>query len=137
MLKVSFNANACDKNTKRIMEQIYEPLSQIANALFDDYGGPMENLWIDVELVPYYAERRKPWPFRLQKRVSGSCQLTGIKHPDEYNVGHYSVSPDFPLLLSLPHDQLVPYILGLLLNSFDSLKEKKSLKGFDVEAFKR
>jgi hypothetical protein len=56
--------------------------------------------------------------------------------PDKYNVGHYSVGPDFSRLLSLPEDQVVPYVLDLLLASFDELGGKKNLKGFDIAAFK-
>jgi hypothetical protein len=59
----------------------FTPLSNALRPWFDevsrtlsgrDYGGPMENLWIEVEVHEYGMNipDRPPWPFRFQKRVS-------------------------------------------------------------------
>ncbi len=97
----------------------------------------MDHLWVGIELLPTYSVRRTPWQFRFQKRVSGRSPPPGLpSKPDSYNVGHYSVRPDFGRLLSLPEDQVVPYVLDLLLESFDELGTKPRLKGFDIASFK-
>ena len=138
MLNVRLGVPSVWKSWEPIARQLHEPLRRMSEALQGEYGGPMENLWIVVELSPGEMKRRRPWAFRLQKRVSGRWdQCKYLVAPDSYNVGHYSVCPDFELLMSMPEDRVVPYILGLLLDSLESLRGLKRLKGFDLDGFRQ
>ena len=77
------------------------------------------------------------YPFRFQKRVSGHSRLGLPAIPDRFNVGHYSVTPDFQVISSLPNEQLVPYVLSLLYNSTSVLLEKQNkLGGFNALLFR-
>jgi len=114
-----------------------EPLKQLSDLLSGDFGGAMEHLWIDFELNEAHAERRPPFPFRFQKRVSGRSSLVGLPIPDSFNVGHYSVRPDFHRVRTLPPDALVGYAFALLFRSTEALVGKqKKLAGFDALAFR-
>ncbi len=136
-MKLGLHANAADKSTWDISGTLLESFGKIENDLSKDYGGIMEHLWIDFELIRHWAERRPPYKFRFQKRVSGKGHLTGIDHPDQYNVGHYSVCPDFDLLLNLPSEKVAAYALHLIYDStLVLLEKKKRLGGFDAERFR-
>jgi len=37
--------------------------------LSGEYGGPMEHVWIALELCTNDADVRPPFPYRLQKRI--------------------------------------------------------------------
>jgi hypothetical protein len=91
-----------DEETRRIGVVLQKPFDLISCEVSNDYGGSIEHLWIDFELIRHWTKRRPPFAFRYQKRVSGDDKLTGIRHPDQHNVGHYSVRPDFDVLLGLP-----------------------------------
>lgn len=136
-MKLSLYANAVDSSTWDISKILHEPFNQIENDLSGDYGGIMEHLWITFELIQHYAELRPPHKFRFQKRVSGKGNLTGIDYPDQHNVGHYSVRPDFQLLLIMPEDKVAACALRLIYDSTSVLLEKKKkLGGFDAERFR-
>src|SRR4051812_31312544 len=60
-----------------------------------DYGGPMENLWIEVEVHEYSMNvpDKPPWSFRFQKLV-GPRPFDGLgPFKPSRNVGHYGVRP--------------------------------------------
>lgn len=127
----------CDLNTEKIADALQEPFDIIGKELSKDYGGIMEHLWIDFELIERHAELRPPWSFRFQGKVSGRDKLTGLTNPDQYNVGHYSVRPDFKALAKIPLDSVVGYVLSLIYESTIMLKDKqKKLKGFDADRFR-
>lgn len=136
-MKVAFHSNMYDPYTERIAKLLHAPLKQLGNAMSGDYGGPMEHLWVDIELIPARADVRAPYAFRLQKRVSGKSRLIGLDSPDKFNVGHYSVRPDFHHLLSLPDGKVLPYILQLIESSLANLETTRRLSGFDVSGFKK
>lgn len=129
-LKVLFNANIVDNNTKRIPDIIRKHLKNLEIALYNDYGGAMENLWIDLELI----EDSTPWSFRFQKRVDNPSSYTDFY---SYNVGHYSVKPDFEKLKNLSSEESIcSYIIELLYDSTQILVDKqKKLNGFDATRF--
>jgi len=137
-MEVSLNANASDSETGRIREVLYEVFQTIGKDLSKDYGGTIQHLWIDFELIQSWAERRSPFPFRFQKKVGGSvCRLTGLQAPLCENVGHYSVRPDFQKLLRLPLESVPNYALSLIYGSTSVLTEKqKKLGGFDASRFR-
>jgi hypothetical protein len=137
-MKVGLHANMCDSTTTRIADALHAPFKAISERLSQDYGGTMEHLWIDFELIQSHAERRSPFPFRFQKRVGGStCKLTGLPTPLCENVGHYSVRPDFQELRSVPQESIVSYVLSLIYASTSVLIEKqKKLGGFDADTFR-
>ena len=137
-MKVALNANICDLATQGIAKVLHEAFAPIEKDLHNDYGGTMQHLWIDFELVESHAERQKPFPFRFQKKVGGGIfKLTGTRTPVYENVGHYSVRPDFQRLLSLPLDSVAAYALNLVYASTSVLLEKqKRLGGFDARKFR-
>jgi hypothetical protein len=138
-MKVGLNANMCDWTTRRIAEALHAPFDAISKDLSNDYGGTMEHLWIDFELIEAHAQRHLSWPFRFRKKVGGSSpdKLTGLPRGVHRNVGHYSVRPDFQELRSVPADSVVSYVLGLIYASTSILIEKqKKLGGLDAQAFR-
>jgi hypothetical protein len=137
-MKLSLLANMCDQATGKIADTLHHPFKAIGAALSRDYGGSIKHLWIDFELIRSHCELRPPRAFRLQKKVGGGCcHLTGLQTSVSENVGHYSVRPDFDILLSLPLDAVVSYALSLIYDSTVVLIAKqKKLGGFDATAFR-
>jgi hypothetical protein len=137
-MEVGLHANKCDQSTKKIADALRQPFKLIGPALKGDYGGTIEHLWIDFELIRSHSEMSPPWSFRFQKKVGGGrCPLTGLDTPIYRNVGHYGVHPDFDTLLSLEPDSVVPYVLSLIYDSTEVLIEKqKKLGGFNADAFR-
>ena len=134
-MQVSLYAPFCDVQTERIAQALVLPFDAISKDLSNDYGGLMEHLWIDVDLL----DERGPYPFRFQKKVGGSSRspITGLPRGVHHNVGHYSVKPDIAELLYIPEDSVVDYVLQLLYRSTSVLIEKKKrLGGFDAERFR-
>jgi len=137
-MEVSLNANMVDQATQKmggILRAAFKPISEDVSK---DYGGAIQHLWIDFELIQSHGERRPPFPFRFQKKVGGSVfKLTGLPTPVSHNVGHYSVRPDFQKLLALPLESVPSYALSLIYSSTSVLLEKqKKLGGFDAPRFR-
>ena len=130
-LKVEFHANIVDKNTAKVSDIIRKHFDDIEKSLNKDYGGNMEHLWIDLELV----KSRKPFPFRFQKRVDISTSFTELY---SYNVGHYSIEPDYEKLKSLlSEEEICTYIFELWYESTQILVDmQKKLDGFDATQFR-
>ena len=137
-MEVGLHANMCDWTTKRIADVLHAPFKAISKDLSKDYGGTMEHLWIDFELIEAQAQHRPPYSFRFQKKVGGSTdRITGLPRPVRQNVGHYSVRPDYQELRSVPLESIVSYVLSLIYASTSVLIEKqKKLGGFDAERFR-
>ena len=136
-MELSLHPNICDSDTVKFSEVLLEPFEALSKELSNDYGGTIEHLWIDLELSKFGIESRPPRAFRFQKRVSGNSNLTGIKQPDKFNVGHYSVRPDFEFLDKLSADESIEYAIALIYKSTSVLLEKtKKLKGFNAERFR-
>ena len=138
-MKVALRANMCDQVTAKIAAALHSPFKSIGGALSKEYGGTIEHLWIDFELIQSHCEERAIRSFRFQKKVGGgNFSITGLQTAVSTNVGHYSVRPDFDTLLSLPHDSVVLYVLSLIYNSTSVLIEKaKKLGGFNAEQFRK
>ena len=138
-MRVGIHANMVDLSTSKVADALRPVLKTLSDGLGADYGGVMENLWIDLELIEAHA---KPggiprYPFRFQKRVSGRAHFGLPRAPDSVNVGHFSVRPDFERIRSLPADQAVAYALSLIYRSTDMLHTKsKRLGGFDADQFR-
>ncbi|MCD8044446.1 MAG: hypothetical protein LUH10_15480 [Tannerellaceae bacterium] len=130
-LKVSFHANIVDQSTEKIFDVIRNHFADFEKELYKDYGGSMEYLWIELELV----QGKPSWPFRFQKRVALPDSYTEFY---SYNVGHYSVKPDFQKLRELSSEQSIcSYIFKLLYESTQILVDKqKNLNGFNASAFR-
>ena len=137
-MEVSLNANMVDQATDRIASILRDPFDIIEKDVSKEYGGTIQHLWIDFELIQSYAKLRPPFPFRFQKKVGGSVfRLTGLRTPVYKNVGHYSVRPNFKKLLKLPSESVASYALSLIYASTSVLIEKqKKLGGFDAERFR-
>lgn len=134
-LNVRFHANIVDSSTGRIADIISKHFDNLETELHNDYGGSMEYLWIDLELVENHLKKQNSWPFRFQKRVDVPASYTEFY---SYNVGHYSVKPDFEKLKELlSEEEICTYIFGLLYESTKILVDKqKSLEGFDATTFR-
>ena len=138
-MEVSIHANMADEETSKISDVLRGPFEIIGKDLSKDYGGIIEHLWIDFELIESHAMQRPPRSFRFQKRVSGGSAkpLLGFVMPDETNVGHYSVRPDFRALKKMPLESVVTYALNLIYSSTSVLTERqKKLGGFDAQRFR-
>jgi len=132
LLKVSFTANMTDSDYgSKIAKVINKHISSLENELHKDYGGCMEHLWINFQLI----ESHKTYPFRFQKRVEIPDSFTEFY---SYNVGHYTVRPDFEKLQRLAsEEEICSYAFELLYKSTQILEEKqKKLEGFNVKAFR-
>lgn len=136
-MKVSLNANMSDHQTGRIADVLRAAFKLVGKDVSKDYGGTIQHLWIDFELIQSFAERRPPFRFRFQKKVGGSvCRLTGLPTPLCEHVGHYSVRPDFKEMLGLPLESVPSYALSLIYASTSVLHAKqKKLGGFDAPRF--
>jgi len=138
-MEVGLHANMCDWTTNEIADILRAPFESISRDLSKDYGGTMEHLWIDFELIEAQAQRRPPYSFPFQKKVGGSSpdKLTGLPRPVHQNVGHYSVRPDFHKLRCVPKGLVVSHVLNLIYESSSVLVEKqKKLGGFDAQRFR-
>ncbi len=137
-MKVALLANMCDQTTVKIADALHRPFKSISVALSKEYGGNIEHLWIDFELIRSHCEARPIRSFRFQRKVGGSlCSLTGLRSEVSNNVGHYYVRPNFDTLLSLPYDSVVPYVLSIIYDSTAVLVEKaKKLDGFNAVQFR-
>ncbi|NOQ71720.1 MAG: hypothetical protein GQ574_06960 [Crocinitomix sp.] len=135
-MNVSLHASLCDISTKDIMFQLQEPFEKLSKYLTQEYGGEMENLWIDLNLSVMSANSCPPFPFRFQKRVSGKSKIiSGVKLEDSYNVGNYGVLPDFKILQESTNP--LEYVMKLMYDSTAILIDKKSkFKGFKPEKFR-
>jgi len=102
-MEVGLHANMCDWTTNRIADALHAPFKAISKDLSKDYGGRMEHLWIDFELIEAHAQQRPPYSFRFQKKVGGSSpdRLTGLARRVYENVGHYSLRSQSSPALSL------------------------------------
>ena len=139
MTEIGIHANMSDQATSHVVQVLHAPFKRLSKSLQGDYGGSVEHLWIDLELIASHArgDGRPLWPFRLQKRVSGRGHFGLLPSPDCFNVAHYSVRPDFTLIASLPSEKVVRYALGLIYESTATLLEKqKKLVGFDAALFR-
>ncbi|MBK9580194.1 MAG: hypothetical protein IPK50_14440 [Fibrobacterota bacterium] len=138
-MEVEFHANMSDSATYHVSRALGPVLEPLGVQLSGEYGGVMEHLWIDLELVESHAkpDGKPRHPFRLQKRVSGVAPFGLPPMPDQFNVGHFSVRPDFKRIASLPVEEAVAYALSLIYQSLDILQEKKKkLGGFDAQLFR-
>jgi hypothetical protein len=139
-MEVGIHANMCDQATSPVAKALHTPFRELSALLQGEYGGVIEQLWIDLELIESHArtDGNQRWPFRFRKRVSGRSPPFGLPPiPDKFNVGHYSVRPDFQLIASLPAEQAISYALSLIYDSTAVLIEKqKKLSGFDACLFR-
>jgi hypothetical protein len=138
-METRFHANMCDTGTSHVASAMYSPFKSLGEFLSGDYGGTIEHLWIDLELIESHArsDGRCKHPFRFQKRVSGRSHFGLPPSPDHCNVSHYSVRPDFGFIASLSGKQLLTYTLSIIYKSTEGLLEKqKKLGGFDAVLFR-
>ena len=138
-MQVAINTRISDKETWHIVQALHTPFKAISDRLSMEYGGIMEHLWIDIELLESFSgqDGKSRYPFRFQKRVSGRSHFGLPDTPDKFNVGHYSVRPDFNLIKLLPDEKLVSYVLTLIYESTEIFFEKKKkLDGFNIELFR-
>lgn len=132
ILNVDLHTNIVDLSTKRVADIVSESFDFLSKKMSNDYNGNMEHLWIDLELIEGY----KSWSFRFQKRVT----LSGFGLPGKdfkYNVGHYSVKPDFEKLKLSTENEVLDYILNLIFKSTEIFfSKKKALGDFDTNRFR-
>lgn len=132
---VAFHANIYDSDTQEVAKALRDPFKALGERLSKDYGGEMRHLWIDFEL--FRGKRGKPFPFRYQKKVSPRALVRSLPSPTYENVGHFSVRPDFGVLLATPLQDVPLYALSTIYSATAVLIEKqKKLGGFDAHAFR-
>jgi len=138
-MNVQIDASQSDSTTTKLAEELREAFTKIESQLSGNYGGVIEHLWIDLELseMSVLAFGRPPKSFRFQKKVSGGSRMGLPAIPDSFNVGHYSVRPDFEVLKQSTIEQSINYIIGLVYKSTEILLSKqKKLGGFDTANFR-
>ena len=138
-MKVGFHANIVDDDTKALSTALTPLFKTLGQKLEGEYGGSIEHLWIDLELLEYFAKAdgSPRHPFRYQKRVSGRSHFGLPATPDHFNVGHFSVRPDFALLTSLPLEGAILHVLQRIYQeSAVLLSKEKKLGGFDANLFR-
>jgi len=138
-MEVGIHANIYDRATANMAVALRKAFKELSERLQGQYGGVMDHLWIDLELVESHARTdvKERFAFRFQKRVSGHSRLGLPAIPDRFNVGHFSVRPDFQVITSLSVEQAVSYVLSLIYESTSILLEKqKKLGGFDAALFR-
>jgi hypothetical protein len=138
-MEIGIHANMVDYKTSKIADALGRVFEVLCDRLKSDYGGIIEHLWIDFELIESYAkpDGKPRFPFRFANRVSGRSSFGLPPSPDYYNVGHFSVRPNFPYLLSIPEDEVISYCLNLIYKELMVLKAKeKKLGGFNSELFR-
>ena len=104
-----------------------------------EYGGPIKQLWIDVELYEYgmNVPERPPWPLRFQKRVAPRLPA-GVDESAVYaNVGHFSVRPSAEQMRADSPEEAARQVIAVILDSIDNLEGKRQIRGFDVSRFRR
>ena len=127
-----------DQTTSHVSAALAPFFDALSARLEGEYGGTMEHLWIDVELIESHAKADggARYPFRLQKRVSGKSRLGLPDTPDKENVGHFSVRPDFELIRSLSTAHSVFYAVSLVYREINALHSNRAkLGGLDSDAF--
>ena len=143
-VEISASESQGDGRIKDILNPVLEALSQ---KLSGEYGGPMEQLWIDLEILPADAEQRGSWSFRFQKRVAPPrWMVDAFETKPEFNVGHYSLRLDYAALRDLDHylvfeehdpKEVIEYAVRLLYESTQTLGgRKRTLGDFDADAFR-
>jgi hypothetical protein len=138
-MKVGLHANLVDQQTDKIASLLRDVFDVLCEKLEGNYGGTIEHLWIDFELIENQAkpDSKPRFPFRFAKRISGRSHFGLPPSPDNLNVGHFSVRPNFRHLLSISKDEIIPYCLNLIYKELSILKSKeKKLGGFNVELFR-
>src|SRR5262245_12250874 len=136
-MEVVISAPKQDQGTAHIAEAVREPLRRLSAALSGEYGGTIEHLWIELELVPGDADRRAPWSFRFQKRVAPRPISSGLPKIEYHNVGHYSIRPDYFALAKISPENVSCYLMDLIYESTAALENKRrQLGAFDVAAFR-
>ncbi|MDQ0013095.1 hypothetical protein J2W23_001474 [Variovorax boronicumulans] len=137
-MKVGIHASLCSPDMSRIAIALSSPFAELSKWLEGEYGGVMEHLWIDLELYKHgaRADGADRYPLRMQKRVSGRSRFGLPSLPDKFNVGHYSVRPNFRLIARLPKDEILLYVFSLLYVSTVVLVDNEKLGGFDAATFR-
>ena len=138
-MKVGFHANIVDDDTMALSNALAPVFKTLGRKLEGEYGGLIEHLWIDLELLEYLAKAdgSPRHPFRFQKRVSGRSHFGLPATPDHFNVGHFSVRPDFGLLTSLSVEGAIFHVLQRIYQeSAVLLSKEKKLGGFDANLFR-
>jgi hypothetical protein len=50
-MEVGIHANMCDQATSRAAKALHTPFRELSALLQGEYGGVIEHLWIDLELI--------------------------------------------------------------------------------------
>lgn len=135
-MKVCIGISATDNQSETFLFVLQDFFGIIGDKLEGNYGGIMEELWIDFELVESFAKKDKKQnhAFRFAKRVSGRSHFGFPPSPDSFNIGHFSVRPDFNYLRTNTAENIIRYCLKLIYIELQGLKTKeKKLGGFNSE----
>ena len=135
-MNVQIAAPKFDQGTEHVAKLIRPHLDKLSQVLSGEYGGTMDHLWIDLELCPWEDDARDPWPFRFQKRVTPPRDLRELGAKVHFNVGHFSVRPDYFELAHIPMTDVVCHLMRLIYDATRTLETRKQIGNFDVHAFR-
>lgn len=137
-MEVRIAVSAIDQGTEHIYWPIKQHLDTASRVLSGDYGAGLDHLWIDLDLSPIRTDHRPTWSFRFQRRVHSKPLVKGIPIEPSYNVGHYSVCPDFFALARVPPEQLPSHVLSLIYDSTAVLESRqRSFPEFETHRFRQ
>jgi hypothetical protein len=76
-MNVGIHANVVDLNSSDVAHALRPVFDTLSRAPERDYGGSIEHLWIDLELLElaFKPDGGPRYPFRFPKRVSGGSRL--------------------------------------------------------------
>ena len=138
-MEVVIHANVYEESLSDVVQVVRPLFDELGKRLSGEYGGVMEHLWIDLELIESRASQDgKPrHAFRLQKRVSGHSRFGLPAITDKFNVGHFGVRPDFAFIATQPKAHTIKHVLTRIFETSSVLLAKqKRLGGFDASRFR-
>jgi hypothetical protein len=135
-MEVLVVAAKSDQGTQHIADLVRPHLDELSRFLSGEYGGSMEHLWIDLELCPADADRRDPFSFRFQKKVSPPRELKALGAKAHFHVGHFSVRPDYFELARVPMSAVYCHLARLIYEATKTLQNRKQIGDFDVSLFR-
>jgi hypothetical protein len=77
-MDVQINASKIDQGTEHLETLVRSHLHMLSSKLSGEYGGPLDHLWIDLELCPGDADHRPAFSFRFRKRVVTPRELRAL-----------------------------------------------------------
>src|SRR5262249_40337240 len=120
-MEVLIGASTSDQGTEHLAALVRPHLDALTATLSGHSPRRMNRLWIDLEMCPGDSDHRPAFALRFQKRVVMPRELRAFGRQEFFNVGSYTVRPDYFELARVPLDDVRCYLLRLVFDSTGSL----------------